>query len=337
MASKSVITTIVFEHFLYPREYEPTNDTCPAIKNHVKVPPPNRTNLFTNYDWTMQTRYIIKETYSWGALLTRIPAGVFADKFGGKYIVTLSMLLSSFCLIMIPGVIDISTTSSMVGNAMIVGNFLQGTFYGLLYPGVLTVLARWVPSSERTTMFTIVFGTELLGDQLGHVSYNLSVNYTWRSGFYFFGGLGIVWCIFWHLLIYPTSWDNPFIKTKELILLKEELDEDLFIGWKRIPWKKIALSKSVWVLCILQAGNAWGWKTLGAVTKFYIPTVLKGEILWESSWWTSFLLYFCVTMFYGLTVDWILNAKHSSLTTIRKFFATIGNNQNIILHNSYFF
>lgn len=54
------------------------------------------------FDWDERTQGMILSAFFWGYVPLQIPAGLWADKFGGKYVFGLGILGSSVLTLFIP-------------------------------------------------------------------------------------------------------------------------------------------------------------------------------------------------------------------------------------------
>ncbi|XP_974339.1 sialin-like [Tribolium castaneum] len=318
----SALEVIAVEYFDSDKTTN-TSDTCPSTpdtRKQIAKRPRNRSLLV--YDWSLETRLIIKDSFYWSRLLTIIPGGFVSDQLGGKYVVTLSVLFSAFCHLMAPAVVDLG--AGKVGFVVAL-RVLNGCFQGVLQSAVLSLLARWAPPSERALMASLVYGSASLGEQIAIAMHKAFMNYTWRPMFYLSAGVHVVFCFVWHLLVYPSHRDNPFLTVREKRFLDEEADESLVEGWKKVPWGRILKSGALWSLGFLQVGSSWSYQVYRKILEWYLPRVLKSGVPWESAWWTPFFLYFWLTIFCGFVADWFVKGNHLSVTTVRKTFALIGN------------
>lgn len=66
-------------------------------------------------------------------------------------------------------------------------------------PSIMTMMSRWSPIQERAIMSAVLFGGGQLGNVLGPLLSGiiLADGRDWAYVFYFFGGCGVVWFIFW--------------------------------------------------------------------------------------------------------------------------------------------
>lgn len=70
---------------------------------------------------------------------------------------------------------------------------------GPVTPAFVLLLARWAPPSERSRFGAMIFGGAQIGNVFGpYVSgLLLADGGDWANVFYVFGGLGIIWFVFW--------------------------------------------------------------------------------------------------------------------------------------------
>lgn len=59
------------------------------------------------YDWSEQLQGIILAAFYFGYVVTHIPGGIIAEKFGGKYVLGIGILLTALFTLITPFVIDV--------------------------------------------------------------------------------------------------------------------------------------------------------------------------------------------------------------------------------------
>lgn len=68
---------------------------------------------------------------------------------------------------------------------------------GLIFPACNTLLAAWTPLKERSVIATLVYSGGMIGSVIGSlISGILLSNYGWTSVFYIFGGVSMIWLLF---------------------------------------------------------------------------------------------------------------------------------------------
>ena len=168
----------------------------------------------------------------------------------------------------------------------------------------------------------------ILGAQLGTVvgtalSGLLLQAYVWDNTFYFFGGLGALWCVFWQLLCYSTPSDHPFISDKELKHLAETIKPHQKIA--PVPWRAILTSLPVWAIIVGQIGHDWGFFTMVTDLPKYMSDILHYSIKQNGllSALPYLVMWICSNVL-GFVSDWIITSKRFSVLCVRKFMTTVG-------------
>lgn len=82
-----------------------------------------------------------------------MPAGAIAEKFGGKWTLSLAVLFVSICNIATP-------ISLHYGGiyALIALRIIMGLASGVMFPGLTILIAAWVPKSERSKLGSLALG-----------------------------------------------------------------------------------------------------------------------------------------------------------------------------------
>lgn len=78
---------------------------------------------------------------------------MIAEKFGGKWTLSLATLSVGICTIVTPVATDIG------GSTMLIAlRILMGLANGTAFPALTVLLAAWVPARERSTLGAIALG-----------------------------------------------------------------------------------------------------------------------------------------------------------------------------------
>lgn len=143
------------------------------------------------YEWNEQLQGIILSAFFWGYVITHIPGGMLAERFGGKWCLSLGILSTAIFTLFTPLAIYWGGANALIGL-----RFFEGLGEGTTFPALSALLASWIPLTERSKLGALVFGGGQVGTILGTlISGQLLAAYSWESVFYFFGGLAILWFI----------------------------------------------------------------------------------------------------------------------------------------------
>ncbi|CAO1319250.1 unnamed protein product [Diamesa serratosioi] len=295
------------------------------VKGEVCVAPGgNSTEIMGSgtFEWSEQLQGIILGAFFWGYVITHIPGGILAQKYGGKYTLSLGILSTAIFTLLTPMAIHIGGAPWLIAL-----RFLEGLGEGTTFPALSALLATWIPLSERSKLGSFVFGGGQVGTIIGTAISGLLISYFkgWESVFYFFGALGVLWFIIFTLICYKDPESHPFISDEEKIYLKKEmgtLERDKTLP--ATPWKAILTSVPMMALVCAQIGHDFGFFIMVTDLPKYMSDVLKFAIK-ENGLYSS-LPYACmwiVSITTGFLSDYIIKKKYINITNARKLFTTI--------------
>lgn len=76
-------------------------DVCPADENSSGEESNNGI-----YEWSEELQGVILSSFYWGYVITHIPGGILAEKFGGKYTLSLGILSTAVFTLLTPVCIE---------------------------------------------------------------------------------------------------------------------------------------------------------------------------------------------------------------------------------------
>lgn len=197
------------------------------------------------------------------------------------------------------------------------------------YPCTHTLLAEWVPVSERGRLASMVYSGGPLGTvvMLAISGAIASSKIGWPGIFYVSGAFGLVWAVAWFIFGANSPNDSKLIKENEKIFLQNSIGSKKGSDSenKSIPWKGIFTSVPFWALLFVHCCQNWGFWTLLTKIPTYMSTVLKFDI--KSNALLSALPYFvlwCLSFVFSFVADYINNRQILSAGASRKLFNSIG-------------
>ncbi|CAG9786236.1 unnamed protein product [Diatraea saccharalis] len=275
------------------------------------------------FEWSEATQGLILGSFYYGYVLTHIPGGMLAERYGGKWILGFGLLSTAICTIITP------VTVKMGGApALFILRVIEGFGEGPTMPGLMAMLSRWAPKAERARFGAIVFGGAQIGNIVGsYVSGLILHEGSWEDVFYLFGACGLVWFALWTVLCFSTPNTHPYISDSEKKFLNENVDS--LQGTKQakmdpIPWKALLRSVPLWALIIAGIGHDWGYFTMVTDLPKYMTDVLKFNI--KSTGILSALPYVAMwiaSFLFGLVCDFCVKRKYHSIQNARKIYTTI--------------
>ncbi|XP_050560947.1 putative inorganic phosphate cotransporter [Spodoptera frugiperda] len=275
------------------------------------------------FEWSEATQGLILGSFYYGYILTHIPGGMLAERFGGKWVLGCGLLSTAICTFITP------ITVKMGGaTALFILRVIEGFGEGPTMPALMAMLSKWAPKAERARIGAIVFGGAQIGNIAGSYFSGLIMhNGSWENVFYMFGGLGLAWFALWSVLCYSTPNTHPFISDAEKKFLNQNVDALIHTYSKKldpIPWKALLRSVPLWALIIAGIGHDWGYFTMITDLPKYMTDVLKFNI--KSTGILSALPYVAMwvaSFFFGLLCDFCVKRGYHSITTARKVYTTI--------------
>ena len=202
------------------------------------------------YNWDLETQGTVLSSFYVGYLLMQVMGGFLADRFGGKIVLGMGVLLWSFFTIVTPW----AALSGMLG--LLVARVCMGLGEAVTFPSVYSLVSRWFPSNETAkavalnasgipigTVFALLL-TPIIVEQLG-----------WEWAFYLFGLLGVAWYIAWTLTVTTNPEDHPKISTDELLYIRANAPAQGKINTP--PIGAFLRNKAVWAIIVAHFCTNW--------------------------------------------------------------------------------
>ena len=132
-----------------------------------------------------------------GYILTQVPSGWFAQKYGGKGILTLNMVGNAALLCAVPA-------AAAAGQGFLMATFCaMGLFQGPLIPAQGAIKAEWLKGlgGERAFALRLMgLGTKVAATLTSWAVPFIATRLGWRAVAYVYGGCTAGFALLWHLL-----------------------------------------------------------------------------------------------------------------------------------------
>ncbi len=180
--------------------------------------------------------------FALGYALFQTPAGLFADKYGARKVLTAVVALWSL----------FTALTGAVWNfvSLLIVRFLFGAGEAGAFPGMARAIYSWIPIQERG----IVNGINFSGGRLGaafalpFVAWLIEI-LGWRFTFVVLGLVGILWGVVWFIWFRDNPEDHKGMSIAEVKFIRENTNkENLKIEKGRIDFNKLFSSKQMWLL-----------------------------------------------------------------------------------------
>lgn len=180
--------------------------------------------------------------FALGYALFQTPAGLFADKYGPRKILTAVVSLWSLFTALTGAVYN-------YGILMVV-RFLFGAGEAGAFPGMARAIYSWIPLQERG----IVNGINFSGGRIGAAFALPMVAWLmelvgWRMTFVILGGVGLLWGLIWYLWFRDNPEDHKGMPTDEVAFIRAHTNRSTGEEEKtKIDFGKLFRSKQMWLL-----------------------------------------------------------------------------------------
>ncbi|EDW76097.2 uncharacterized protein Dwil_GK15280 [Drosophila willistoni] len=266
------------------------------------------------YNWDEQTQSNILGVFYGGYIISHLPGGILADKYGAKWVLGICTLGSGICTIL-------SHVAIVVGGSwcLMVMRVFMGLAQGPIYPALSVLLAAWVPKSERGTLGTACYSGSTLGLIVATSCSGLLLStFPWPVTFYVFGGASVIWFIIFIFLCTSSPMTHPCIKPNEMIYLMESIGQTTK-DKPPIPWKRILLSTAMFGVLVSEIGHDWGYYVMVTFLPKYMSDVLRFSIK-SNGLYTSlpYLAMWLASLASGPLADWLIRTGKLTITSERK-------------------
>ncbi|XP_074653839.1 sialin-like [Tubulanus polymorphus] len=277
----------------------------------------NRT-LEGEFDWDRPTQGMVLSSFFWGYILTQVPGGWLANKYGAKIILGSGMGITALATLLIP----VAARGHVYGVIFL--RVVMGIGTGVAFPAMHGLWARWAPTFEKTKLMTFCYSGTMIGNIFTFFVSGLLCEYGfaggWPSIFYVMGGGTAIWLIFWIALVYNFPREHPRISKKEKDYILASIGQNTFKDATKVktPWLSFVKSPPLLAIVVAHVCNNWGNYTMMTSLPIYMKDVLKFNM--KSNGLYTALPYmgmFVAAIFGGQVAD-ILRAHGVSTTKVRK-------------------
>lgn len=191
----------------------------------------------------------ILSAFAVGYALFEVPGGIWGDRYGARRILTRIVAWWS--------VFTALTGMMWSFTSLFIARFLFGAGEAGAYPNATIALSRWFPLGERGRAQGFVWMASRMGAALSPLLVTpIMITFGWRTMFYLFGAVGIVWAIFWYMWYRDEPRQKHSIKPEELQEIESE--REIKSAHQRLPWKQVLTNRSFWALLTAYHFNIWG-------------------------------------------------------------------------------
>ncbi|KFB47842.1 AGAP010372-PA-like protein [Anopheles sinensis] len=288
-----------------------TSDTADII-SPVKA----AINYGPRYNWSQNVQSHILGAYFYGYLLTSLPAGPLAERYGPQRLIGYSFLLCAFVTALFPlfAAIDVW--------AVIAGRFLIGVLSGCVYPTLHNVISRWIPPNEKSKAVACIAGGSTFGTVITWPFAGLLIeHFGWVYAFYVPAIISGIVAIVWIWLVSDTPAEHKTITKEEREFIEASFGSTVSKNKSRPPLLKVLSSLPFIALILSHYSSFWGLNFFVTQAPKFMNEVL-GFKLANAGFLSS--LPYLARMFSGFIFGYIGDTLRSrsimSVTALRKSF-----------------
>uniref|UniRef100_A0A1S4H6N8 Major facilitator superfamily (MFS) profile domain-containing protein n=1 Tax=Anopheles gambiae TaxID=7165 RepID=A0A1S4H6N8_ANOGA len=278
------------------------------------------------FDWNDYQQGLILGAFYWLHWITQIPGGILARRYGTKLVFGASNVIGCWMCFLMP------IAAYWDYRVLVVLRVLQGLICGLAWPAMHHMAGQWIPPNERSKFVTAYLGSSV-GVALNFPLFGFIISWTsWEYVYHFCGIFGTVWYVAWLYFVYDSPAEHPRIHANERKYIESSLGITAQSTARReqqqqeqgTPWRKIILSRAMWMTIIAQWGGIWGLFTLMTQAPTYFNNVHGWNI--EMTGLLSGIPHLCRMLFayvFSIVGDHLLKHELMSRTGVRKMGGTL--------------
>ncbi|XP_014231589.1 putative inorganic phosphate cotransporter isoform X2 [Trichogramma pretiosum] len=275
-----------------------------------------------HFDWDESTQNLMLSSFFWGYVLTQIPGGMVAQRWGAQRLYGAAVGLCGLATLAIP-------IAARYGDYQLVCacRVFCGLCQGVVPPIIHTLLAKWVPLPERGRFTSFVYSGGWVGNVIALQSSGLLAGSLlgWSSCFYFWGSLSLGWAVLWQFAGRESPAEHTEMAFDERLYIESSLGVVETTAPVTTPWRAILTSVPVWALLVTQCSQSWGFWMLLSKIPSYMDKVLHYDI--QNNGLISSLPYLCAWLMsfpVSIMSDWAIRKNRLSTRSSRMICNTFG-------------
>ncbi|KAI0229659.1 Sialin [Lamellibrachia satsuma] len=275
------------------------------------------------FEWSKVLQGNILSAFYFGYILTQIPGGWLATKFGGKHVMGTGLLIGVACSMVTP------MAARTHPYLLIFVRIVMGIGMGVFFPTTHNFWGRWAPPMERSKLIVfsqsgIMVGTVAAMSLSGYLCH-CPVDNGWPMIFYVYGVIAFFcWMLFMYVA-YNTPEEHPRITAAEKRFITKSIGSGTYKKVEHTPWLQFLKSPALFAIIVAHTANNWGNYTLVSCIPMYIRDVFKTDV--KKNGLLSalpFCTMFVMAIAASQLADFVRRKKIATTVLTRKIFQTIG-------------
>ena len=192
------------------------NSSAEEESKHQHSDRPQRT-----YEWDQVTQGWILGSFFYSYFIFMVPAGLLAERFGGKWVITLTLAGPALASIVVPFITDYPVW------ILIACRFVLGALQAGFYPSAYGMVAAWFPLKERSLAFAVIDVGAVLGAVVTYLSAGPLIQLMgWEALFFLPGGVAVIMTVAWVTGVTSKPEDHACISVQEVQHIREEANDE---------------------------------------------------------------------------------------------------------------
>ncbi|NIB41702.1 ACS family MFS transporter [Pseudomaricurvus alkylphenolicus] len=258
------------------------------------------------FGWDEATKGIVLSAFFAGYFVMQTFGGVLSNRFGGRLVLGISVLLWSLFTLVTP----LAAASLLL--VLLTTRLMMGLGEGAAFPASFNIAVQWAPVAERSRTIALLMSSASLGTLFAlTVTGWLITEYGWRSVFYLFGIVGLLWVPVWFKLV-----------PKQSTVSSQERQSRDANG--SIPWRLMLTQPAV--LAVFAVAFTYGWTSYTFVAwlpsyfnDVYQVSLASAGLYAAGSWGVKFVMMNANAW----VADWLV-ARGLSKALVRKLMLGLG-------------
>jgi sugar phosphate permease len=201
-------------------------------------------SIMKEFGWTSTQFGYASTAFFVGYMITMIPSGAIADKYGATKVLVVSLLLSGLFTFLTP-VVGLSI------GLMLFIRALEGVAQGCIVPGAMSNLTRWIPKKESGIACGLVQAGCPLGSAINmYLAAALLPILGWKKLFFVYAIFFPIWCIVWFLVGKSDPSQHPRVNQEELDYIKQQDSTQIAVNNSDITKKDVLRTPAVWLMAL---------------------------------------------------------------------------------------
>lgn len=159
--------------------------------------------------WDIGIMGVAMSMFGVGYMITQVPGGMIADKYGGRGILGIGSVLWSLCTLLTP--------FALTPASMYCARTALGLAEGVSFPAETSVLAQWLPRKARARFQGFNLSAIAAGPLVATpLSVWIMSAFGWQAVFYSFAAVGLLWSAVWMAYSKASPSEHKGVSAEEL-------------------------------------------------------------------------------------------------------------------------